>query len=250
MGPAGQPGAGRCGASVQGHVTASGSPSVPLPPQAYVEDVFGRPVRNGQVILENKKQGGNVLTAEFMQEFFGLWESIWTLKATYQGEEIALRDVCFKPGGDVPSSPIKGCSVTSVLDLFNYTRADVPTTDAGVLDLVNQANPTSVGGRALRLSFALGGIRREGGRIVSAKAASLSFQLEDKVVVSGGDEESPEAEAWEEKFLELVRSTTLHHPHDAPHPHTHTHTLLSAAGPGRVGVHLPLHRRLRPALVL
>mmetsp|Transcript_6719 Transcript_6719/g.14657 ORF Transcript_6719/g.14657 Transcript_6719/m.14657 type:complete len:1019 (-) Transcript_6719:132-3188(-) len=195
---------------------------VPQNTQAEVEQdnylsFFPPSSRFEQVIATAKEAGGDVLTKDSLIDAMKMHESIETgiskptledgSEDTSSDETYTLTDLCTPAGGSCATTdytnpdPICFCLVVSVLKMWNYDLATLEA-DTNILGTLNDY------GSREDLEGVLGAAQFDptSGELVSAEAISISYFLEDRSSVEGGNTVDPVNEAWEEQvFLKTVK---------------------------------------------
>jgi len=195
---------------------------VPQNTQAEVEQdnylsFFPPSSRFEQVIATAKEAGGDVLTKDSLIDAMKMHESIETgiskptledgSEDTSSDETYTLTDLCTPAGGSCATTdytnpdPICFCLVVSVLKMWNYDLATLEA-DTNILGTLNNY------GSREDLEGVLGAAQFDptSGELVSAEAISISYFLEDRSSVEGGNTVDPVNEAWEEQvFLKTVK---------------------------------------------
>ena len=154
------------------------------------------------IISDGSTNNGNVLTEESIEAALLLQQEIFTTKSTYDGTTYVFEDLCTKAGGSCSSSytGVCSCLMNSILKQWNY---DV-TTFRNDTDFM--ATLQSYGTRD-DLDAALGDavFDDDDGTLISAKAFSITYFLQDRSYVENGNEVDPINEEWEKvAFLDVL----------------------------------------------
>lgn len=170
------------------------------------ERFFGSSSRFNTIIVQAENKGDNVLTKQRLEDALKMHFEIETQKATVEGKDYSLLDLCTK-GGSCASrfDGVCQCLVTSILRQWNYDVATLQN-DADFMSTLN-----AYGSRD-DLSATLGNpVFDDNGTLLSAESFTLSYFIDDRTEEAGSDEkgtdEDPINEGWEKDvFLATVES--------------------------------------------
>lgn len=148
-----------------------------------------------QFALLEAKDSDTMLDKSLLQDAMTIYEQIHALSVAVDGEVESLSTLCIKDyrNGDP-------CLVSSVLEnwMYNSTILNAENNDTTVLTTINAANEEE------DLKNVLGHMQTNNGDITSAQAAIIFFFIEDNKEVVNGEYVDPQAEDWEEAYLDFL----------------------------------------------
>eukprot|EP00163_Fabomonas_tropica_P015256 TRINITY_DN2787_c0_g1_i2.p1 TRINITY_DN2787_c0_g1~~TRINITY_DN2787_c0_g1_i2.p1 ORF type:complete len:932 (+),score=278.28 TRINITY_DN2787_c0_g1_i2:269-3064(+) len=177
--------------------------------QGVVKEKFGTGFRIEGFIATTSSNAGsiagavpnNVLTRKAVQDAMAVHQRVTAVTAQADGKTWDLNALCFKQYAGGP------CISTGLLEYWSFDPARVAaiTSDAEVLNTVNNGAARGSFGNVLDPSTFLGGIRRDSNnRIISAEAFRITyFVTRDNERVVDGEPIDPPAENWELEYLKL-----------------------------------------------
>jgi hypothetical protein len=124
--------------------------------------------------------------------------------------QVGFTDLCKGRTGERGASSPSGCTYTSILSLYGY-NASLWATSEALLAMLNEParwNRKQVG-EGFVLESALGGVRKEGGRIVSADVVSESFNLAGNLTLFREQKEDVASDGWELEWLKYMEVCPL-----------------------------------------
>jgi len=148
-----------------------------------------------QFALLEAKESDTMLSKTLLQDAMTIYEQIHALSVIVDGEAESLSSLCIKDyrNGDP-------CLVNSVLDnwMYNSSALGSENNDTTILTTINAANEEE------DLKNVLGHMQTSNGDITSAQAAMIFFFIEDNRKVVNGEYVDPQAEDWEEAYLDFL----------------------------------------------
>lgn len=167
------------------------------------ESYFPPLSRFEQILVQSSGSDGsaNVLTKERLVEAMKMHLSIESGTSFTDGVEYDLLTLCTKGGNTCASSQdgICECRLTSILRQWNYNLEELEN-DQDVLTTISQ-----YGSQDDLNAILSEAVFDDNGQVVSARAFSMSYFLDDRSSVNNGQEEDPINEEWEKVvFLATV----------------------------------------------
>jgi len=162
-----------------------------------------------QIYVEAADGEENVLTKDRLIEAMQMHLDIETGTSTTNGESYNLIDLCTTGGNTCASSSsdICQCRITSILRQWDYSLDNLEN-DQDILSTITQ-----FGSQDDLNSIISQAVYDENDQIISGKAFSISYFLDDRSFVENGEEKDPVNEAWEKDvFLETVESYETAYP--------------------------------------
>eukprot|EP00557_Chaetoceros_sp_GSL56_P006937 CAMPEP_0176499398 /NCGR_PEP_ID=MMETSP0200_2-20121128/12903_1 /TAXON_ID=947934 /ORGANISM="Chaetoceros sp., Strain GSL56" /LENGTH=920 /DNA_ID=CAMNT_0017897809 /DNA_START=84 /DNA_END=2846 /DNA_ORIENTATION=- len=171
------------------------------------ESYFGSSSRFNTIIIQADTARDNVLTRERLEAAIKMHLEIETNKATVEGDDYTLLDLCTSGGSCVSRfDGVCRCLVSSILRQWNYDLATFQN-DTDFMTTLNAY------GSKEDLTAVLGNpvFDDDSGTLLSAQAFTLSYFLDDRTAEAGSDEKGTDAdpinEGWEKDvFLATVES--------------------------------------------
>lgn len=156
----------------------------------WVDEKFPNKIRFSNAIFENNNE---VLTPEIMKDMLAFDKKV---KSIRKDNEYDWESICAKNGDK--------CWSNSLLELWNFDENVVNSlTRAKILDDINTITVSPVYNGPFTASKLLGDIKREGNRIVSAKATRMTYFIKFNATVKDGKEVDEKGESWEKSYLDI-----------------------------------------------
>eukprot|EP00523_Entomoneis_sp_CCMP467_P014523 CAMPEP_0168780548 /NCGR_PEP_ID=MMETSP0725-20121227/8174_1 /TAXON_ID=265536 /ORGANISM="Amphiprora sp., Strain CCMP467" /LENGTH=926 /DNA_ID=CAMNT_0008830391 /DNA_START=34 /DNA_END=2814 /DNA_ORIENTATION=- len=177
------------------------------------ESYFPSLSRVEQILVQPSNSGDEtVLTKERLAEAMQMHMAIETGISRTDGQEYTLETLCTVGGNacanSSATSEICKCRITSILGQWNYNPQELED-DNDILTTITQ-----FGSQDDLNSILSGAVFDESsGQVLSAKAFSMTYFLDDRSFVEDGEEKDPISEAWEKDvFLDTVEPFKENYP--------------------------------------
>lgn len=154
-----------------------------------------------QILVQSSDGDANVLTKDRLVEAMQMHLSIEAGTSVTDGQEYSLINLCTKGGNTCGSSRdgICQCRMSSILRQWNYNLEQLES-DQDILASISQ-----YGSQDDLNTILSEAVYDEAGQVVSARAFSMSYFLDDRSFVEDGEEKDPINEDWEKDvFLKTV----------------------------------------------